>query len=372
MDDDMPLSVQVVHHSTVQLFSQNSTGRLILTVLIDYVEEPNSIIHCGAGDSVILPGMIGDGTAVAIKKSPMTEESINEMTTLHDLNNSSIIQYKFSASCSGFTYLVMELVEQTLEKNIKNYSPKERKQILKTFLHGLSYLHEKKIIHGDVKPQHVLVDKNATAKLIDFKKSKGVEDGDIKIQEEIKKAANVAYYILSGGESYPQSDGDGSWSNKCLILDLIEGMIRSGSLEYALHHPIFWSEIRQTWYLQAVGNFIIHSKYDEGVKRKLIKASKGKSFMTWRQQVEKDFAGLLEGMDKYLKTPYPDNTWGLLRFIRNVYQHRAELALSMKFTSPHLTSLRPSTYLLRRWAGTPGDLYRTSSPNGRVFGVTVL
>ncbi|KAL7837930.1 hypothetical protein AOLI_G00263340 [Acnodon oligacanthus] len=205
----------------------------------------------------------------------------------------------------------MGLEEQTLEERIRNYSLKERIQTLKTFLEGLHYLHQQSIIHGDVKQKHVLVDTNGFAKLIDFKKSKRVENGDVKIQEEIQEAGKVAYYILSGGETYPQSDGDGSWTNKDITLNFIERMTHTDptkriSLEDALRHPIFWSEIRKMRYLQAVGNFL---------------------------EVEKDFAELLKDMDKYLKSPYPKDPCGLLQFIRNVYQHRAEVAPSMKFTS---------------------------------------
>ncbi|XP_036436965.1 probable serine/threonine-protein kinase ireA [Colossoma macropomum] len=232
---------------------------------------------------------------------------------------------------------------RTLEDYIMNGHPGKEDLILLVMdiLFILNVFHSLNAVHGDIKKQHVVVDNDGRAKLINFEKAERVKAGDGKIQEEIQKTGELAYYILSGGESYPQSDGDGSWTNKDIILDLTEWMThpdptKRRSLEDVLYHPIFWTDSRKTRYLQAVGNFSEVKQHHKDAKHDLNKKSKGKSFVNWRQEVEKDFAELLKKMDDYWERngkPYPNDPCGLLHFIRNVFQHKAEEAPSIKFTS---------------------------------------
>ncbi|KAI4901357.1 hypothetical protein NFI96_032157 [Prochilodus magdalenae] len=62
----------------------------------------------------------------------------------------------------------------------------------------------------------------------------------------------------------------------------------------------------------------------------------------WRREAEKSFPVLLKEMDDYKNSvnekPYNDNTWGLLRFIRNALVHR-DLKRSAKIHKVHLHSV---------------------------------
>lgn len=80
-------------------------------------------------------------------------------------------------------YLVMEWVDGP---NLKEFlrgrgqlEPTEAAGIMRDVLRGLEAIHEAGIVHRDVKPQNVLVDKNGTAKLSDFGIARGTLDAGL-------------------------------------------------------------------------------------------------------------------------------------------------------------------------------------------------
>ncbi|XP_072547433.1 2-5A-dependent ribonuclease-like isoform X2 [Salminus brasiliensis] len=330
---DVSLSVQETSHSTIQPWNLQKIFHLSL----QYSDDSSKAVHHGSSGSVIMLGCIG-GDKVAVKKSPKTEDSMNEVASLRRLNHSNIIQYRFSFEKQDSIYLITELCKGSLKEHIRNVqpAPQQRLQLVKDIVCGLEFLHRcKKIVHGDVRQQHVVVDEDGRAKLTDFKKSKTVEDADGAILDEIQEVGKLAYYILSGGQSYPE--GPESWVSKDIILDFTEWMTHQDptkrrSLLDTLSHPIFWTDSRKLRYLQDVGNLPEVVQFSGRVLREVNKITKGKSFQRWRSTVENNLSDLLKEMEDHRK-PYPDNTLGLLRFIRNLYQHRREDALSVSFTS---------------------------------------
>ncbi|KAF4110551.1 2-5A-dependent ribonuclease-like [Onychostoma macrolepis] len=58
---------------------------------------------------------------------------------------------------------------------------------------------------------------------------------------------------------------------------------------------------------------------------KLLKYTEGKSFSEWKTKLASNLVQKLDGKKK----PYPENTLGLLRFIRNLHEHYPEDAESI-------------------------------------------
>lgn len=69
-------------------------------------------------------------------------------------------------------YIVMEYVDgHTLKQYIQQYSPlpiEEALDILKQLTSALSHAHQNHIIHRDIKPHNILIDKNGNVKITDF------------------------------------------------------------------------------------------------------------------------------------------------------------------------------------------------------------
>ncbi|OJA08541.1 hypothetical protein AZE42_02456 [Rhizopogon vesiculosus] len=65
--------------------------------------------------------------------------------------------------------------KKTLSDNLANLTERQRVKFFYQVLSGLAYLHRKNVIHGDLKPTNVLVDRSSTAVLSDFGFSRVLE-----------------------------------------------------------------------------------------------------------------------------------------------------------------------------------------------------
>lgn len=67
-------------------------------------------------------------------------------------------------------HLIFEFVEMDLKKYLTKHmmTPTTIKYIMNQIVTGLDYCHSKRIIHRDIKPQNVLINKDLTVKIADF------------------------------------------------------------------------------------------------------------------------------------------------------------------------------------------------------------
>ena len=119
----------------------------------------------------------------AIKKIPLTENISKDIEIFEYLNNfENSVKYFGNFSDDKFNYIVLELCDYSISKKLDekkkdnvNFSVKEIKEIF-TDLNKIFYkMIEKKVIHGNLKPENILA-KTINAKLIykisDYGKSK--------------------------------------------------------------------------------------------------------------------------------------------------------------------------------------------------------
>ena len=99
------------------------------------------------------------------------ENEVRLHQSLHHLNITEC--YGRSSTPGGQELLVLEWMPHTLE----NYSPSEcqRQKIAAGTVAALSYLHSKKICHGDLKPANILLSENVEAKLSDMGLSRVIQ-----------------------------------------------------------------------------------------------------------------------------------------------------------------------------------------------------
>ncbi|RXN20643.1 putative serine threonine- kinase irlB [Labeo rohita] len=339
-----------------------------LTLVID----SEFLIANGSDGTQVFLGLRDDGTEVAVKRMIRFNYQVlrneEEFLRLPELDSPSIVRYVDFAEDANFGYLVLQLCEYTLEEYIQDHLPDDTaertlvlKKLVKEVLCSLEVLHsqQSRVVHRDIKPQNVLIGK---ARLADFGISRRFKQTETTLQtriagtrcwkakETIKEKVNtnykrssdiqvagmLVYYILSGGHHPFGEDVDceynisrGRYSLEHLdddvAKDLVEWMINENpnerpTVEQTLAHPFFWTDDRRVRYLKILGSEKEAENCrnaDEELLNAISKHTEGKSFSEWKNKLPSELVQKLDGTKKV----YPENTLGLLRFIRNLHEH---------------------------------------------------
>lgn len=153
------------------------------------------------------------------------KEIANEINLMKDLHHENIVRYigaEFNKKRTKL-FIYLELVEGgSIDAIVKELGPLSESVVrnyTRQILFGLKYLHDKGIIHRDIKGANILVDGSGTVKLVDFGHSKKLTD-------------NYQTYSVKGTPMWmaPEvireqrySKASDIWSVACTVVEMIIG-----------------------------------------------------------------------------------------------------------------------------------------------------
>lgn len=122
--------------------------------------------------------------AYKVTRTQLSQAAQTETNILKTLHHPNIVQYIDVIHTSKHTLLVMELIDGgtlldfiTNKFNSSSYWRTSR-NIMTDVAYALSYLHEKNVVHADLKSDNILLRQNGSAVLSDFGLSMLMEDSN--------------------------------------------------------------------------------------------------------------------------------------------------------------------------------------------------
>lgn len=98
--------------------------------------------------------------------------ALREICLLKELQHKNIVRLHDVLHSERKLTIVFEHCDQDLKKYFDSLSGEVDASVVRTFMHqllcGLAYCHSKKVLHRDLKPQNLLINKNGELKLADF------------------------------------------------------------------------------------------------------------------------------------------------------------------------------------------------------------
>ncbi|KAL4455702.1 hypothetical protein ABPG74_003112 [Tetrahymena malaccensis] len=170
---------------------------------------------------------------VAIKKVKLDQEqegipqsALREICILKDLSDHQNIvklQDVIYQMDQGKLFLIFEYVDYDLKKymeTMKYLTQHDIKLIMYQLLNGLNFCHQRRIIHRDIKPQNILIDKAGNVKIADFGLAKTFQVPSKTLTHEVETLWYRPPEILLGVKAY--SLAIDMWSIGCIFYELIE------------------------------------------------------------------------------------------------------------------------------------------------------
>ncbi|OEL14487.1 Mitogen-activated protein kinase kinase kinase 1 [Dichanthelium oligosanthes] len=197
----------------------------------------------GSGSfGMVYEGISDEGAFFAVKEVSLLDQGSNaqqsilaleqEIALLSQFEHENIVQYYGTDKEESKLYIFIELVTQgSLSSLYQKYKLRESqvsaytRQILK----GLLYLHERNVVHRDIKCANILVHANGSVKLADFGLAK--EMSKINMLRSCKGSVYwMAPEVINPKKMYgPSAD---IWSLGCTVLEMLTRQIPFPNVEW--------------------------------------------------------------------------------------------------------------------------------------------
>lgn len=190
----------------------------------------------------VYEGIADDGFFIAIKEVSLLDQgdlgrqSIlyleQEIALLSQFEHENIVRYYGTARDESNLYIFLELMTKGSLANLyQTYHLKDSQvsSYTRQILSGLKYLHDRNVLHRDIKCANILVDASGMVKLADFGLAKATKLNDVRsckgtafwMAPEVVKAKNHGYGLPAD-----------IWSLGCTVLEMLTGQVPYSPLEW--------------------------------------------------------------------------------------------------------------------------------------------
>ncbi|KAF0910169.1 hypothetical protein E2562_001383 [Oryza meyeriana var. granulata] len=197
----------------------------------------------GSGSfGMVYEGISDEGAFFAVKEVSLLDQGSNaqqsilaleqEIALLSQFEHENIVQYYGTDKEESKLYIFIELVTQgSLLSLYQRYKLRDSQVSAYTrqILNGLVYLHERNVVHRDIKCANILVHANGSVKLADFGLAK--EMSKINMLRSCKGSVYwMAPEVVNPKKTYgPQAD---IWSLGCTVLEMLTRQIPYPNVEW--------------------------------------------------------------------------------------------------------------------------------------------
>ena len=172
------------------------------------------------------------GRYVALKKIRLEQEdegvpstALREISILKELHQPNVVQLLDVVHGDSKLYLVFEYVDQDLKRYLDSLPPQAAvdPQLICSYMYqminGVAYLHSRRILHRDLKPQNLLIGADGQLKLADFGLARAFGIPVRHMTSEVITLWYRAPEILLGCRNY--SAAVDMWSVGCIFAEMM-------------------------------------------------------------------------------------------------------------------------------------------------------
>ncbi|KAI7882921.1 Pkinase-domain-containing protein [Lichtheimia hyalospora FSU 10163] len=173
------------------------------------------------------------GNLIALKRIRMKNDkdgfpitAMREIKLLQRLKHERIVELEEIMVAKGSVYMVLEYMDHDLSGILSHpnfkFEPAHAKSLVKQMLQGLAFLHQKGILHRDIKGSNLLINKKGQLKIADFGLARVFQQNSA--HDYTNRVITLWYRppeLLLGATAYgPAVD---IWSGGCIMIEFFAG-----------------------------------------------------------------------------------------------------------------------------------------------------
>jgi serine/threonine protein kinase len=169
---------------------------------------------------------------IALKEIRLNDEegapstAIREISLMKELSHPNIVKLLDVIHTEEVLVLVFEFMDQDLKKYMDSVGRGQMDQmVIKSFMYqllrGLAFCHENRVLHRDLKPQNLLINRKGELKLADFGLARAFGIPVNTFSNEVVTLWYRAPDVLLGSRTYTTSID--IWSSGCILAEMFTG-----------------------------------------------------------------------------------------------------------------------------------------------------